>query len=136
MTKEAGLEDRMAFTGFVPRTAPILRALDVVVHASTQPEPFGLAIAEAMACGCAVVVSDAGGAAEIVDAGTNALTHPPGDAAALAQALTALCADPSRRARLGEAARRSALVKFDAATFAAKFAKVYESVALPSAVRA
>jgi len=136
MTKEAGLEHRMAFTGFVPRTAPILRALDVVVHASTQPEPFGLAIAEAMACGCAVVVSDAGGAAEIVDAGTNALTHPPGDAAALAQALTTLCADPSRRARLGEAARQSALVKFDAATFAAKFAKVYESVAFPSAVRA
>ena len=40
-----------------------IRALDVVVHASTSPEPFGLVIAEAMACGRAVIVSDAGGAA-------------------------------------------------------------------------
>ena len=39
-----------------------MRALDIVVHASTDPEPFGLVIAEAMACGKAVVVSRAGGA--------------------------------------------------------------------------
>lgn len=130
MTAQAGVEQRVAFTGFVPRTAPILRALDIVVHASTQPEPFGLAIAEAMACGCAVVVSDAGGAAEIVDAGTNALTHPPGDATALASALTSLVTDPERRARLGTAARAAARKRFNAETFAAGFARVYESVSL------
>jgi glycosyltransferase involved in cell wall biosynthesis len=130
MTREAGLEDRVAFTGFVPRTAPVLRGLDVVVHASTQPEPFGLAIAEAMACGCAVVVSDAGGAAEIVDAGTNAISHPPGDARARSRALAELAADPARRAQLGRAARTAAVERFDAASFAASFARVYESVAL------
>jgi glycosyltransferase involved in cell wall biosynthesis len=130
MTAAAGLEQRVAFTGFVPRTAPVLRALDVVVHASTQPEPFGLAIAEAMACGCAVVVSDAGGAAEIVDAGTNALTHPPGDAVSLCHALTTLVMDPAHRARLGAAARTAALERFDVEAFAAGFAEVYESVAL------
>ena len=130
MTTAAGLEGRVAFTGFVPRTAPVLRALDVVVHASTQPEPFGLAIAEAMACGRAVVVSDAGGAAEIVDAGTTALTHPPGDAAALTHALATLAGDEGQRARLGAAARIAAMARFDAETFAAGFADVYESVAL------
>jgi glycosyltransferase involved in cell wall biosynthesis len=129
MVTAAGLGHRVAFTGFVPRTAPVLRSLDIVVHASTQPEPFGLAIAEAMACGCAVVVSDAGGAAEIVDAGANALTHPPGDAAALAHALTALVTDASCRARLGAAARAAAIGRFDADTFAARFAQVYASVA-------
>jgi glycosyltransferase involved in cell wall biosynthesis len=129
MVTQAGLDHRVAFTGFVPRTAPVLRSLDIVVHASTQPEPFGLAIAEAMACGCAVVVSDAGGAAEIVDAGINALTHPPGDAAALAQALATLVTDPSSRARLGAAARVAAIARFDANTFAASFAQVYASVA-------
>jgi glycosyltransferase involved in cell wall biosynthesis len=130
MTAEAGLEQRVAFTGFVPRTAPVLRALDVVVHASTQPEPFGLAIAEAMACGCAVVVSDAGGAAEIVDAGNNALVHPPGDATALAHVLASLVGDDELRSRLGSAARAAALQKFDAGTFAGGFARIYESVAL------
>jgi glycosyltransferase involved in cell wall biosynthesis len=130
MAAAAGLQERVAFTGFVPRTAPVLRALDIVVHASTQPEPFGLAIAEAMACGCAVVVSDAGGAAEIVDAGTNALLHPPGDAAALAGALATLVRDAALRRRLGDAARAAALKRFDAVTFASGFARVYESVAL------
>jgi glycosyltransferase involved in cell wall biosynthesis len=130
MTAAAGLGQRVAFTGFVPRTAPVLRALDVVVHASTQPEPFGLAIAEAMACGRAVVVSDAGGAAEIVDAGTNALTHSPGDAVALTRALRLLVGDEDLRARLGAAARLAAVEKFDAESFAAAFADVYESVAL------
>jgi glycosyltransferase involved in cell wall biosynthesis len=128
MTADAGLEGRVAFTGFVPRTAPLLRALDIVVHASTQPEPFGLAIAEAMACGCAVIVSDAGGAAEIVDAGASALVHPPGDAAALARALTTLAGDAALRSRLGAAARTAALKRFDAAAFATGFARVYESV--------
>ena len=130
MTVEAGVETRVAFTGFVPRTAPVLRALDIVVHASTQPEPFGLAIAEAMACGCAVVVSDAGGAAEIVDAGKNAISHPPGDAGALSRVLAGLAADSARRALLGRAARAAAVERFDGAAFAASFARVYESVVL------
>ena len=130
LTAAAGLEQRVAFTGFVERTAPVLRALDIVVHASTQPEPFGLAIAEAMACGCAVVVSDAGGAAEIVDAGRDALTHPPGDAAALGAVLARLAGDAPLRARLGTAARASAMARFDAATFGTAFATLYESVAV------
>ena len=46
-----GLEGRVGFTGFVDEPAAAMRALDVVVHASTQPEPFGLVIAEAMAGG-------------------------------------------------------------------------------------
>ena len=135
MAAAAGVEHRVAFTGFVPRTAPVLRALDVVVHASTQPEPFGLAIAEAMACGCAVVVSGAGGAAEIVDAGSTALMHPPGDDAALAGVLIELAGDPSVRARLGTAARAAATKRFDADTFARRFARVYESVAVRGEAR-
>ena len=63
---------RVGFTGFLP-PAPAMRALDVVVHASTRPEPFGLVIAEAMACGRAVITSASGGAAELVDAGEDAL---------------------------------------------------------------
>ena len=52
-----GIADRVGFTGFIEDPAPAIRALDVVVHASTEPEPFGLAIAEGLACGRAVVVS-------------------------------------------------------------------------------
>ena len=54
-----GLADTVGLTGFVKDSAAALRSLDVVVHASTSPEPFGLVIAEAMAVGRSVVVSDA-----------------------------------------------------------------------------
>ena len=79
-----GLDGRVGFVGYVPTPPHAMRALDVVVHASTEPEPFGLVIAEGMACGRAVVVSAAGGAAEIIEPGVNALSHEPGDAAGLA----------------------------------------------------
>ena len=48
---ELRLTDRAGFVPFQQETVPIYRALDVVVHASTQPEPFGLTIVEAMSCG-------------------------------------------------------------------------------------
>ena len=69
------------------RPGAALRALDVVVHASTRPEPFGRVIVEAMACGRAVVAVPAGGAAELFDDGVSALGCPPGDPAALARAI-------------------------------------------------
>ena len=107
-----GLDGRVGFTGFVDAPEQAMRALDVVVHASTEPEPFGLVIAEAMACGRAVVASRAGGAAEIVEDGVDALTFLPGDADQLVGRITRLAADPDERRRLGDAARRRA-IRFD-----------------------
>jgi glycosyltransferase involved in cell wall biosynthesis len=124
-----GIADRVGFTGFVERPSEALRALDVVVHASTEPEPFGLVIAEGMACGRALVISRAGGAAEIVEDGVDALATPPGDAAALARALDRLAADAPFRARLGEAARRAALRRFDPRAFVQAFLDIYAKLA-------
>src|SRR5436309_14570649 len=44
-----GLTGRFGFTGFVPRSSEAMRSLDVIVHASTKPEPFGSVLIEAMA---------------------------------------------------------------------------------------
>jgi glycosyltransferase involved in cell wall biosynthesis len=96
-----GLEGRVGFTGFLPDSSVALRALDVVVHASTAPEPFGLSIAEGMACGRAVVMSAAGGALEIGDPERTCLSFPPGDAARLAQQIARLLDDAGLRARMG-----------------------------------
>src|SRR5262249_20460497 len=84
MVTAFGLSDRVGLTGFVPRQESALRALDIVVHASTAPEPFGLVIAEAMACARPVIVSRAGGAAELVTDRRDALTHAPGEVDELA----------------------------------------------------
>jgi glycosyltransferase involved in cell wall biosynthesis len=108
-----GLMDQVRFVPFQPNPAGAYTALDVVVHASKRPEPFGLTIAEAMACGRPVVVSRAGGAAELFTEGHDALGVPPGDATALAAAIERLAAEPDRRRGIGENARQTACQRFD-----------------------
>jgi glycosyltransferase involved in cell wall biosynthesis len=123
-----GIADRVGFTGFIGRSDRALRALDIVVHASTAPEPFGLVIAEAMACGRAVVVSAAGGASELVASGVDALTHTPGDVDGLAEQIARLAHDAQLRGRLGAAARRAAERAFDQARLAREILPVYHRV--------
>lgn len=123
-----GLADRLGFTGFVDDAAAAMRALDIVVHASTQPEPFGLVIAEAMACGRAVVVSRGGGAAEIVTPGTDALVHESGCVPALAERMGELARDPALRAALGRAAAQSAQRRFARTRLADELMPIYRQL--------
>lgn len=123
-----GLDGRVGFTGFVVDVAPAMRTLDIVVHASTQPEPFGLVIAEAMACGRAVIASAAGGAAEIIEDGIDALAHRPGDAPALARLIAQLAGDRAMRQRLGQAAAQASVRRFTQARLAADLLPIYRSL--------
>ena len=121
-----GLTGRVGFVPFRPDPADAYRMLDVVVHASTRPEPFGLTVAEAMSCGRAVVVSAAGGASELFTDGSDAVGHPPGDVAALADRIARLAADPELRARLGTNARATAGSRFTLDRFGQELAAVYK----------
>lgn len=123
--REIGVSDRVVFTGAVGDVPAALRSLDIVVHASTEPEPFGMVIAEAMACGRAVVFARAGGAAELVDEGVDAIGHCPGDDEDLARALGRLATHAELRSGLGAAARRSAVVRFDRARLGRELGPLY-----------
>jgi glycosyltransferase involved in cell wall biosynthesis len=127
-----GLDGRVGFTGFVQDSATAMRALDVVVHASTDPEPFGLVIAEAMACGRPVVASRAGGAMELTAPGVNALAYEPGDAAALARCLEELARDDGLRQRLSSAGRSTAEQSFNRRRMANELTPIYQSMVAAS----
>ena len=120
-----GVAGRVGFVPFQPDPVGVYPALDIVVHASTRPEPFGLTIAEAMSCGRPVVVAAAGGAAELVTPGVDALTHTPSDAVGLAAAINLLAGDAGLCARLGAAARATAVARFGLARFGAELAGVF-----------
>jgi glycosyltransferase involved in cell wall biosynthesis len=83
-------------------------------------------IAEAMACGRAVLTSGTGGSAELVRHGEDALTHRVGDHVDLAARLAQLAAEAGFRCRLGRAARERAVERFDARRLADQFAAVYD----------
>ena len=137
LAEKFGVADRVRFTGFVDQPEAAMRALDIVVHASTEPEPFGLVIAEAMACGRPVIVSNAGGAAELIQDRIDALTHSPGDAAELARRIHELATDAELRNQLGTKARQTAEQRFDRARYAGEFVSLYRECkekSVPAAV--
>ncbi len=70
-------------------------------------EGFGMVALEAMACGLAVVISDAAGAADAITPGGNGLIFSSGDENALAEALEKLIGDPEKRRAMGRAAREA-----------------------------
>lgn len=106
-----GIGDRVHFLGFRNDVAALMSGVDVIVHASTAPEPFGRVIAEAMMAGTPVIASAAGGATEIVEDGTGLLVLP-GDVDALASAIRHLIADPVAAAAMAARARAMALARF------------------------
>jgi glycogen synthase len=100
-------------------------------------EPFGLINLEAMACGTPVVASRVGGIPEVVVDGETGWLVPPGDAAALAEALRGALADPARARRMGEAGRRRVEAHFSWDRIAEHTLAVYrDAIAAKAAARA
>lgn len=127
LADDLGIADRVDMKGFRSDVAGEMNRMDVLVHASVIPEPFGGVVVEGMACGLAVVAAAAGGPLEIVTDEVNGLLYPPGDSHALASQLSRLAADPALRDRLGRAGVvRSA--DFTPSKVAAGVTAVYERV--------
>lgn len=124
-TDSLGVAADVAFVPFQNDPASVFRALDIVVHASSRPEPFGRTIVEAMACGRAVVGVAEGGAREILLNEKNALTFQRGDAQSLADAIVRLANDEALRARLGEEGRRDAVARFSRDRLAGDMLRAY-----------
>ena len=91
------------FLGFRSDLPNLLRAADIVIHASIQVEPSGIVVLEAMTLGSAVVAADMGGHTEVMVEGTG-LTFNTKDPQTLAQQVSALTASAELRAQLGHAA--------------------------------
>jgi glycosyltransferase involved in cell wall biosynthesis len=134
-TAAGGVGEALAWTGFRRDVPALLAAADLFVLPSLD-DAFPTAILEAMAAGLPVVATRAGGIPEIVDDGATGLLVPPGDAAALARAVSALLADPAARRALGEAGRRRAGERFSTAAWLGRLQRVYgEALGRPVTLR-
>ena len=108
LAHELRLDGVLAFAGHRDDVPEVLRGLDVVVHASIEPEPFGRVIAEAMACERPIVWARGGGADEVVgDTPLAVLGVPRADPVSLAAAVERVLATPDEaRGWAGEGRRR------------------------------
>jgi glycosyltransferase involved in cell wall biosynthesis len=75
----SGHGDRFVFVGYQPAVEKFYHAVDAVVHASIEPEPFGRVIPEGMAARKPVIAAAGGGAVELIAEGEDGLLVPPGD---------------------------------------------------------
>jgi glycosyltransferase involved in cell wall biosynthesis len=101
--------------------------MDLYVHPALM-EGFGIAVLEAMAMRKPVVATTTGGLPEIVQDGETGMLVPPGDADALAKAVSSLLQDPARCRRLGEAGRARVAAHFTVEAMMNQLVSGYESL--------
>lgn len=120
-----GLAGRVIMTGYRTDIGSLMKAMDVVVHASIEPEPFGMVLIEAMAAGRPVVATRAGGPLDIIVAGQTGELVEPGDVDGMADAVLGLLRDPARARRMGREGARRAESLFGMDRYAAEVEAVY-----------
>jgi glycosyltransferase involved in cell wall biosynthesis len=117
------------FTGLVTDVAAHYRKCYVVVHASIEPEPFGMVLIEAMAEARPVVASKLGAPSEIIQDGIEGYLVDPQDSRAMASRIITLLADPALATRMGVQGHRKALTHYDPSVAARRFERLYTEVA-------
>jgi len=122
------LEQTMTITGFRGDVADVMNALDVVVHTSVRPEPFGRVILEGMLLGKPVIATAGGGVPELIRDGETGFLTPPGDAAALAERLVPLLRDRALRQRIGARAQAWARERFGLPRHIAAMSAIYDTL--------
>lgn len=108
MVKNLNLSKRVHFIGFRENIWDVYSSLDVLVHASILPEPFGRVVVEALLSGCPVTASSAGGPVEIINSSNVGYLHTPGDVHAMADNVTQILETQGLKAKLAKAGKARA----------------------------
>ncbi|MGC2498663.1 MAG: glycosyltransferase family 4 protein [Acidobacteriaceae bacterium] len=120
---------QIEFTGVVTDVATYYRKCTVVVHASIEPEPFGMVVIEAMAEARPVVASALGAPPEIIQDGIEGYLVDPKDADAVASRVLKLLSDPALAMNMGLQGHKKAIAYYDPSVAARRFEQLYIDVA-------
>ena len=125
---ELEIADRVHFPGAVEDVRPVLAALDIFVLPSIAVESFSNAALEAMSMGRPVILSNIGGAREMIDDGVEGYVVSPTELPARLPAIVAaLCADRRKREQMGRAARARAISCFSVPAMVAGYRAILNS---------
>lgn len=119
------LEEKVILTGYRKDVPEIMNLMDVVVHASTTPEPFGMVLIEGMAMGKPVVATKMGGPLDIVEDGKTGFLVKPGDIEELAKAVGRLLKEKTLANVMGRNGRDRVVTLFTKERYARQVEDVY-----------
>jgi glycosyltransferase involved in cell wall biosynthesis len=112
LAEKLGVSDRLRFIGFQADVLPYLEAVDVVVHCSISPEPFGRVIVEAQLAGKPVIATKGGGPSEIIEDRVTGILVSPNNAGELANAIKELSENRKFAEELTRHGRQAAVDRF------------------------
>lgn len=110
--KELGLESNIIFTVYIKNVPDYLNILQIVLHTSIEPEPFGRVLIEAMSLSKPLIASNEGAVPEIIENEKSGLTFSPGDYEQLADLVIKLLKDKENANSLGREGYKRLLDKF------------------------
>ncbi len=122
------LADHVVFTGFRSDVPAFMKMMDIVVHASIRPEPFGMVVIEGMAMAKSVVATRGGGPLDIVEDNKCGILVDIGDIDSLANAISRLAQSAELRKQMGEEGRRRVEAIFSNTVYAARMEKIYQDL--------
>jgi glycosyltransferase involved in cell wall biosynthesis len=131
-----GLDPFLVWTEwqYGPQDMPAVhRAIDILVLASSEPEPFGLVVVEGMASGRPVIATAHGGPCELLEDGVSGILVPPRDPDVMADAMRRLIDDPVAARAMGAAGRLRAETHYSSRAYLAGVARVYADVFVDAA---
>lgn len=129
LASELGLDGKVFFTGYRKDIPALMNFMDLIVHASIRPEPFGMVLIEGMAMGKPVVATQAGGPLDIVVDGETGYLVPVGDVNALESAITRLMCDKELSDRMGKQGRSKVADEFTSLRYAGHMEEIYKELA-------
>lgn len=126
--RQLKIDKQVSFLGWREDTVNVLAGIDVLAHPALKPEPFGIALIEAMAMAKPIIASNLGGPAEIVVPGTTGYLFPANDSCALAQAILRLSLQPQLAMEMGQCARRRVIETFTISRNVDRFESLYPTL--------
>lgn len=126
--KRLGLSGTVLFSGYRSDIPAVMQAADIVVHASTSPEPFGRVVIEGMVMRTPVIATNIGAPPEIIRSGDTGFLVPPSDPEALAKTMLHILDHPTLAEKVGENAYREVLRKYSIQRHAALIESVFEEL--------
>jgi glycosyltransferase involved in cell wall biosynthesis len=122
------VEDAVTFVGYRDDIPAVMQAADVVVHASTSPEPFGRVVIEGMVMEAVVIATAIGAPPEIIEDGVSGFLVPPSDPHALAEKIVVTLRDDALRKRIGRRAREVVIERYAISRHVGLIEAVFEEV--------
>jgi glycosyltransferase involved in cell wall biosynthesis len=128
VTEREGLKKNIIFTGKRKDIPDLINTMDILIHASTDPEPFGRVLLEGMALSKPVISTNIGASPEIVVDGETGILVPPGNEKKLFEAINYLLKNKRVALEMGDAGKERVINYFHITKYLEKTQELYAKI--------